>query len=65
MRVEIVDISHKSAFFEDKLRFVGKTGTIATSKLMKDGFISGKFYSDDEDYNVFFYGVKTKPIFDA
>ena len=70
MRVEIVDISNISAWYEDKEDLIGLKGTLATGNTWNKEFISGRFYADiplhtgdDEPY--FFYGVKTKPIFDA
>lgn len=64
MRVEIVDVTNESAHYHNRHRFIGMTGTIATKDCEIAGFTSGIFYPDNNKRPNFFYGIKTKPIYD-
>lgn len=64
MRVEIVDISNKSAHFEDRNMYIGKTATIATEYVWRNGFSGCTVYLDSGQ-KIYVHEIKTKPIYDA
>ena len=69
MRVEIVDISSRDAFSDDKKELVGQKGTFITT-ICRGEYNAGKLYFDNKsvlgsDEPRIFHRVKTKPIYDA